>query len=55
MEDLPPEDRQPEYNWQGNEMLGIPAPYRGDSLEMSVITQKAVDWITDRKTKAASQ
>jgi len=45
MEDLPPEQRQPVYNWHGKKMLGIPAPYRTDSLEMSVITRKAVDWI----------
>jgi arylsulfatase A-like enzyme len=45
MEDLPPEQRQPEHTWNGGKMLGIPAPYRTDSLEMSVITGKAVDWI----------
>jgi arylsulfatase A-like enzyme len=48
MEDLPPEQRQPEHTWNGGKMLGIPAPYRTDSLEMSVITQKAVDWIHAR-------
>jgi arylsulfatase A-like enzyme len=45
MEDLPPEQRQPEFTRNGGKMLGIPAPYRTDSLEMSVITEKAVEWI----------
>lgn len=51
MEDLPPEQRHPEYNWLGNKMLGIPAPYRTDSMEMSVITRKAVDWIGEQSDK----
>ncbi len=50
MDDLPPEQRQPENNWQGSKMLGIPAPYRTDSMEMSVITRKAVEWICDQST-----
>lgn len=48
MEDLPPELRQPEFNSKGKKMLGIPAPYRTEDMEMSVVTQKAVDWIHDQ-------
>ncbi len=48
MEDLPPELRQPGFNSKGKEMLGIPAPYRTETHEMSVITEKAVDWIHAR-------
>ena len=51
MEDLPLEQRQPEFNWKGLKMLGIPAPYRKDSMEMSVITKKAVDWIHNQSDK----
>jgi len=51
MEDLPPGDRQPEYNWKEKAMLGIPAPYRTDSLEMSVLTDKAVEWIQAQSGK----
>lgn len=51
MEDLPPEQRQPEFSWNGKEMLGIPAPYRTDSFEMAMITQKAVDWIHAQSDK----
>ena len=51
MEDLPPVERHPEVNWNGREMLGIPAPYRTDSFEMSVLTQKAVEWIHARSER----
>jgi arylsulfatase A-like enzyme len=48
MEDLPPELRHPQYNWNNREMLGIPAPYRTDTEEMTVLTEKAVEWIGEQ-------
>jgi arylsulfatase A len=51
MEDLPEEQRQPKYNWNGEKMLGIPAPYRTDSMEMTVITRKAVNWIGEQSAE----
>jgi len=45
LEDLPPDQRPPELNWNGRKMMGIPAPYRTDSFEMTTLTEKAVEWI----------
>lgn len=48
MEDLPPEQRHPEKNYLGRPMLGIPAPFRDDSLTHGVMLDKAKSWITEQ-------
>ena len=45
MEAVAPERRQPETNWQGRKMLGIPAPFRADTETTTVINQRIDKWI----------
>jgi arylsulfatase A-like enzyme len=45
MEDLPVDQRQPQTNWQGNNMLGIPAPFRADTIITQTLNAKIDEWI----------
>ncbi|MFY0654924.1 MAG: arylsulfatase [Cyclobacteriaceae bacterium] len=47
-EDIPVNQRRPEKNWQGDDMLDIPAPFRVDTTVMNTLNQKLSTWIGDQ-------